>query len=151
MSSFRDFVMSAFSDAMLPAFRQTFEDVIFEALNDRKVPTRTDFLELRDLVNRLRGQASSALNGNKKLEKRLEVMEAQLAALEGHTSSQATIIAAQAEVIAALEAASKQPTARKAAPRKRSTPAKKPAARKPAAKKPAAKKPAPKKPAAKKA
>lgn len=126
MSSLRDFVLSVFSDSMLPVFRQTFEDVVYESLNERKVPSRTDFLELRDLVNKLRGQASSAKNGNKKLEQRADVLEAQLEALQGVCREQAATIAELRASVEALQAAQKKP-ARKPA-RKRS-PAKKGARR----------------------
>ena len=78
MSSLTDFALSVFSDALLPFFRQAFEDVVYETLNDRKVPTRTDFIELRDLVNRMRGQASSAVNSAKKLGVRASDLEEKL-------------------------------------------------------------------------
>ncbi len=98
MSSLRDFALSVLSDALLPAFRQTFEDVVYEALNERRVPTRTDFLELRDLVNSLRSQASGAQSGTKKLARRAEELEAELAALRA-------LCREQGEQIAALRAA----------------------------------------------
>jgi chromosome segregation ATPase len=132
MSSLRDFVQSAFSDAMLPAFRQTFEDVVFETLNDRKVPSRTDFLELRDLVNRLRGQASSAQSGNKKLDKRLSELEEQIAGLEARLAERDAAVAGLSAALAALEArvgaGEAKPAPRKRAPRKK-PPAKKPPAK----------------------
>ena len=151
MSSLTDFALSVFSDALLPFFRQAFEDVVYETLNDRKVPTRTDFIELRDLVNRMRGQASSAVNKTKKLDARAGGFEEKLAALTAASAAQEATIAslrAQLERLRALEAAV---NALQAPPVLEAPAAKKPAARKPAARKPAAKKPAVRKPAAKKA
>jgi hypothetical protein len=65
------------------------EDVVFEALDRRQVPTRTDFKELRDLQNSLRGQLVGATGGVKRLselvddqDQRISAAEASLAALE---------------------------------------------------------------------
>ena len=49
------------------------EDVIYETLDKRQVPNRTDFRELRDLVNGLRGQLQGATKGVKKLAEGNEV------------------------------------------------------------------------------
>ena len=81
MGSLREFVGSYASDLMLPAFRNTLEDVVYEVLNEREVPNRTQFAEVRDLVNNLRGPVSSATSAIKKLEKRVAELERQVSAL----------------------------------------------------------------------
>ena len=43
------------------------EDIIYETLDRRQVPTRTDFHELRDIANGLRGQISSSTQGIKQI------------------------------------------------------------------------------------
>ena len=89
MGATRDFVAATFADAFLPAFRRPVEDIIYETLDRRQIPTRTDFKEMRDLLNTLRGQVSGATNGVRKLvdrltgtEDRLEELEARLDAME---------------------------------------------------------------------
>ena len=57
----RDFVAATIADALLPTFRRSIEDIIYEALDRRQIPTRTDFKELRDLANTLRGQVNGAV------------------------------------------------------------------------------------------
>jgi len=137
MSSLSDFALSVFSDALLPFFRQAFEDVVYETLNDRKVPTRTDFIELRDLVNRMRGQASSAVNTGKKLGARADDLDARLEALvERAEAQEATIAALRAELdrlSAAQAPAPKKPAPKKPAPKKRAASTRKKAPAKKAA------------------
>ncbi len=77
----RDFVYSTISDALLPVARPLLEDVVFEILGERQVPTRTDFREIRDLVNGMRGTVSSAGNTARRLEERVTALEAAVAAL----------------------------------------------------------------------
>lgn len=84
MGSTRDFIAATLADAMLPAFRRPVEDVIYETLDRRQVPTRTDFKELRDLVNSLRGQLTGATNGVRTLADRAEAIEDRLNDLEAH-------------------------------------------------------------------
>ena len=67
MSSARDFFTSSFADALLPSLKRSLEDVVYETLDQRQVPTRTDFKELRDQLNGLRGQLTGATAGVKKL------------------------------------------------------------------------------------
>ena len=95
MSSTRDYIRSVITDATLPLTRQLLEDVVMEVMNERQVPTRTDFKELRDVVNGMRGKTSSAASTAKKLEKRLTELETRIATLE--------------EENAALKAALKKP------------------------------------------
>ena len=78
MSSTRDYIRSVVTDAVLPLSRQLFEDVVMEVMNDRQIPSRTDFRELRDVVNGMRGKTSSAANGAKKNDKRITALEARL-------------------------------------------------------------------------
>ena len=82
MGATRDFVAATFADAFLPAFRRPVEDIIYEPLDRRQIPTRTDFKEMRDLLNTLRGQVSGASNGVKKLVDRLTGVEDRLQDLE---------------------------------------------------------------------
>ncbi|MFT5682251.1 MAG: hypothetical protein ACI8RZ_003169 [Myxococcota bacterium] len=82
MGATRDFVAATFTDAFLPAFRRPVEDIIYETLDRRQIPTRTDFKEMRDLLNTLRGQISGATNGVKKLVDRLTGTEDRLGDLE---------------------------------------------------------------------
>ena len=82
MSSTSDFVAATLADLLLPFFRRPVEDVIIETLDQRQVPNRTDFKELRDLVNSLRGQLTGATAGVKKLADAMEELEDRVAALE---------------------------------------------------------------------
>lgn len=81
MSSSRDYIRSVITDMALPLTRQLFEDVVIEVMNERQVPTRTDFKELRDVVNGMRGKTTSAASTAKKLDKRLAELEEKVAAL----------------------------------------------------------------------
>jgi polyhydroxyalkanoate synthesis regulator phasin len=60
---------------MLPLFQSTLEDIVYEVLNEREIPNRTQFSEVRDVVNNLRGPVSSATSAIKKLEKRITDLE----------------------------------------------------------------------------
>ncbi|MCB9745255.1 MAG: hypothetical protein H6741_12275 [Alphaproteobacteria bacterium] len=82
MSSTRDFVVSALSDAALPTIQQVLEDVVMETLNTQQVPTRTDFREQRDLLNAMRGQVSAAAGTARRLQGRVESLEAEVASLK---------------------------------------------------------------------
>ena len=63
MSAFRDFVAASLADIATPGLRRPVEDIIYETLDRRQIPSRTDFHEIRDLLNGLRGQVSGAVNG----------------------------------------------------------------------------------------
>ena len=78
MSSTRDFIASTVADSMLPYIRRPVEDIIYETLDTRQVPNRTDFRELRDLVNSLRGQLSGATGGVRKLAEQLDELSERL-------------------------------------------------------------------------
>ena len=82
MSSLGDFIRSASSDTLLPVFRQTLEDVVMEVLNERQVPSRTDFHELRDLVNSMRSSVSSTANAMQAIDARLKNLEERVAVLD---------------------------------------------------------------------
>lgn len=112
MGSTKDFVAATVADAMLPWFRRPVEDVIYETIDRRQIPNRTDFKEIRDLVNNLRGQLTGATGGVKRLaettdelEERLEGVEARLTALEsrlaGMDALEARITALEARPSAA--------------------------------------------------
>jgi hypothetical protein len=72
MSSTRDFVSATLSDATLPLLRRPVEDLIYETLDARQIPNRSDFKELRDLVSNLRGQLTGLTSGVKKLTEAVE-------------------------------------------------------------------------------
>ena len=74
----KDFIMATIADAMTPTFRRPMEDLIYETLDRRQIPTRTDFKELRDLVNNLRGQVSGSVQSVRSLHSKLEEVEEQL-------------------------------------------------------------------------
>lgn len=82
MSSSRDFLAATVADAALPLLRRPVEDLIYETLDARQVPSRTDFKELRDLVNNLRGQLVGATGGVRRLVEQSEGVDERLAALE---------------------------------------------------------------------
>jgi len=97
MGTSRDFVVSALADAVLPLLRRSMEDVVYETLDDRSVPTRADFKDLRDLVDSLRGQVSGTTNGVRRLaeeraatQSRFQAIEARLTAIEARLDSLAT-------------------------------------------------------------
>ena len=79
MGGTKDFVAATLSDAMLPLLRRPFEDVVYETLDNRHVPTRTEFKELRNLVNQLRTVASA----HKQTAATLARIESRLDSLEG--------------------------------------------------------------------
>ena len=73
----KDFIMATITDAMTPTFRRPMEDLIYETLDRRQIPTRTDFKELRDLVNNLRGQVSGSVQSVRALHSKIEYVEEQ--------------------------------------------------------------------------
>jgi hypothetical protein len=82
MGSTRDFLRSALTDALLPVTRQLLEDVVMELLTDRQVPSRSDFQDLRDLSNSLRGQVSASGALVKRVQSQVEELTAALAVSE---------------------------------------------------------------------
>ena len=89
LGSVRDFAGSMASDLVLPIFRNTLEDLVYDILNEREIPNRTQFAEVRDLINSLRGPVGSATNAIKKLESRIEILEGRIAALESKPAKKA--------------------------------------------------------------
>jgi hypothetical protein len=83
MSSTRDFVAATLADATLPLLRRPVEDLIYETLDTRQIPSRTDFKELRDLVNNLRGQLGGVTGGIKRLADQAEALDEQVQLAEG--------------------------------------------------------------------
>ena len=82
MGTTRDFFASGLADTLLPLLRRSMEDTVYETLDDRQVPTRTDFKEVRDLVNALRGQVGGATKGIERIVARLDQLDARIAKLE---------------------------------------------------------------------
>ena len=82
MGTTRDFFTASIGDSIMPALRRPMEDIIYETLDDRQVPTRTDFLELRDNVNALRSGNSSAKSAVERLTAKLDELEERINQLE---------------------------------------------------------------------
>ncbi len=108
MGSARDYITSSVADSLLPSLRRSLEDVVYETLDHRQVPTRTDFKDLRDQLNALRGQLAGSTGGYKKLaedveriDERIDALDARLAALERAQASQSATLT---EILARLEA-----------------------------------------------
>lgn len=117
MGSTRDFLRSALTDALLPVTRQLLEDVVMELLTDRQVPSRSDFQDLRDLCNSLRGQVSASGALVKRAQAQVDELSAALAASE----------AARAELTRRIETlesrlAAPPPAADRPAPRRKRPP-----------------------------
>jgi len=111
MGSTADFISATLADTLLPFFRRPVEDVILETLDQRQIPNRTDFKELRDLVNSLRGQLGGATAGIKKVADTLEELEDRLQELDEQAARQAAVEALidarlQAVIDARLQAVS---------------------------------------------
>jgi hypothetical protein len=87
MGTPRDFISSGIADMLLPLFRRSMEDAVYETLDSRQIPTRSDFKEVRDLVNNLRGQVTGTTNGIERIMARIDALEARVVAIE----SQATV------------------------------------------------------------
>jgi hypothetical protein len=120
MSTTRDFVASTVTDTLLPLFRRSFEDVVYETLDKRQVPTRADFKDFRDLVDGLRGQVSGAVNGVKRLAEdrsevsaKLDAITARLDAIEARLDKVAAGPAVAARRPPAARATAKKPRATK--------------------------------------
>ena len=90
MGTTRDFLISSIGDMLLPMFRRSMEDAVYETLDNRQIPTRTDFKEVRDLVNNLRGQVTGTSNGIERIMARIDALDAKLTALEKAQSTSKT-------------------------------------------------------------
>jgi hypothetical protein len=101
MSSKRDFAGALLGDALLPFIRRPVEDVIYQTIDDRQIPNRSDFKELRDLANGLRGQLTGATSGVRRLAQQLEALEVRIEQLEA--STQAAAPAATPDLEALIE------------------------------------------------
>ena len=98
MSTTRDFIASTLADFLLPLLRNSTEDAVYETLDKRQVPTRTDFKEIRDLVNSLRGQVSGTTNGIERIVARIDEVEAKLDALEERNEELSRVAQSQTKV-----------------------------------------------------
>jgi hypothetical protein len=87
MGMSRDFVTSTLADAILPLLKRSMEDVVYETLDDRSIPTRADFKDLRDLVDSLRGQVSGTTSGVRRLAEERSTNKGRLAAIEARLSA----------------------------------------------------------------
>lgn len=59
MAGTRDYLFSVTVDTLLPYLRRGLEDVVYEILDRRKVPDRTDLADLRREVADLRAQVAA--------------------------------------------------------------------------------------------
>lgn len=82
MGSTRDFLTATIADAIAPGFKRPVEDIIYETLDRRQTPSRTDFKELRDGFNSLSAQASGFGNGIKRVKEGLDDLEESVHNLE---------------------------------------------------------------------
>lgn len=82
MGSTRDFLTATFADALAPSFKRPVEDIIYETLDRRQTPSRTDFKEVRDSLNSLSSQNSGFGNGIKRLKEGLDDLEESVHDLE---------------------------------------------------------------------
>ena len=85
-----DFITSGLADLLLPLLRRSMEDSVYETLDNRQIPTRTDFKEVRDLVNSLRGHVSGTTKAIERIVARMDDLEDRLNKLESQ-ASQATV------------------------------------------------------------
>ncbi len=87
MSSLKEFVTGTIVDALVPLLRRPLTDVIVEIMDQRKTPNRSEYQEVRNVVDDLRGKLnratrkfeSSDLEG---LSARISDLEARLKAME---------------------------------------------------------------------
>ena len=87
MSSLKEFVAGTIVDALVPLLRRPLTDVIVEVLDERKTPNRTEYQEVRNVVDDLRGKINRASRSTEPddlagLATRLDALEARLQALE---------------------------------------------------------------------
>lgn len=73
---------------LLPLFRRSMEDAVYETLDSRQIPTRSDFKEVRDLVNNLRGQVTGTTNGIERIMARIDALEARVVAIESQATAE---------------------------------------------------------------
>jgi len=91
MGTSRDFISSGIADMLLPLFRRSMEDAVYETLDSRQIPTRSDFKELRDLVNNLRGQVTGTTSGIERIMARIDALEARVAAIESQATTERVV------------------------------------------------------------
>lgn len=82
MGTTRDFIVSTLADTLLPMFSRSMEDAVYETIDKRQIPTRTDFKEVRDLVNNLRGQVTGTTGGIQRIVDQIETLSSRIDALE---------------------------------------------------------------------
>ena len=60
MSSLKEFLAGTVVDTAISALRRPLSDAVLDVLDARKVPNRTEFKELRNVVDELRGKINRA-------------------------------------------------------------------------------------------
>ena len=88
MGTTRDFIVSALADTLLPMFSRSMEDAVYETIDKRQIPTRTDFKEVRDLVNNLRGQVTGTTSGIQRIVDQIETLSSRIDALEARITDE---------------------------------------------------------------
>jgi len=87
MSSLKEFVTGTIVDALVPLLRRPLTDVIVEIMDQRKTPNRSEYQEVRNVVDDLRGKLNRALrkfdsSDLEGLSARISDLEARLKAME---------------------------------------------------------------------
>ena len=75
MGSTMDFISATLTDAVAPKFRRPVEDIIYETIDRKQIPTRTDFQELRNTIDALRSQSTGTSSGIIKIKNGLDELE----------------------------------------------------------------------------
>lgn len=75
MGSTMDFISATLTDAVAPKFRRPVEDIIYETIDRKQIPTRTDFQELRNTIDALRSQSTGTSSGIIKIKTGLDELE----------------------------------------------------------------------------
>ena len=99
MGTTRDFIVSALADTLLPMFSRSMEDAVYETIDKRQIPTRTDFKEVRDLVNNLRGQVTGTTSGIQRIVDQIETLSARIDAMEARISDGPTMEAPRSQTL----------------------------------------------------
>ncbi|MEL6349588.1 MAG: hypothetical protein AAFV53_41175 [Myxococcota bacterium] len=82
MGSTRDFIAATLADAMMPSFRRPVEDIIYETLDRRQVPSQNDFKDVRQLLNALDEEATDRRQALRKLGEHIDRIEQRMSRLE---------------------------------------------------------------------
>lgn len=85
MGTTRDFISSTLVDAMLPAIRRPVEDIVYETLDRRQVPSQNDFKEVRQLLHQLGDETDTRKRAVEQLSHHIDRIERRFQELEDVT------------------------------------------------------------------